>query len=80
MVGRQFAQAGNAVQRDTREHIKEPGERLDTAPLINNRGIANPSCRPPAHAAAGVPPRIPFGSVVDAQQPVHAGAYFVSGQ
>jgi hypothetical protein len=36
VVGKQFAQSGDGVCRDSREHVAEPGKRLDAAPLAGS--------------------------------------------
>ena len=36
MVGKQFAQPSDGVRRDAREHVTEPGKRLDAAPLAGS--------------------------------------------
>src|SRR6516162_853472 len=36
VVGKQFAQPGDGVRRHAREHVTEPGKRLDAAPLAGS--------------------------------------------
>ena len=36
VVRKQFAQPGDGVCRDAREHVAEPGKRLDAAPLAGS--------------------------------------------
>src|SRR5947209_17841067 len=36
VVGKQLAQPGDGVCRDAREHVAEPGKRLDAAPLAGS--------------------------------------------
>src|SRR6516164_1933271 len=36
LVGKQFARPGDGMRRDAREHVREPGERLDAAPIAGS--------------------------------------------
>jgi hypothetical protein len=48
VVGKQFGQSGDGVHRDAREHVIEPGKRLDTAPLTCSDEASQDGGRPPA--------------------------------
>jgi hypothetical protein len=46
VVGKQFGQSGDGVRRDAREHVVEPGERLDAAPLTGRDEASQHGRRP----------------------------------
>ena len=55
----QFVQVGDGVRRDAREHVAEPGKRLDAAPLAGSDGASQHRRRLAAPVAAKEGPVAP---------------------
>ena len=51
VVGKQFAQPGDGVRGNAGEHVMEPREWLDAAPLAGSDETAQHGCRFPAAVA-----------------------------